>query len=839
MGGEREFPDAATQWSNLLSSGLAPATASIGTGMERPEAVKRWRMSLERADLVKKKVVAMGGEIAVKPVAPRVEVVGPVSHVGAAPKRQREEEAKRRRREDEAEQITYLRRSSLIQHQRQTPDLKRTAATAPTQTTGHPLRLPLWHDADATFLAPLTSTQLAALTVRPDFSPDQKALAAEWKNVYAAPSPSWVPFEPFLSSKSAAALSSHDAASVIPIKVSQGIGANCSVVAGLNVLVAHNARQKGTRALGVCNFVDVKVKPEKSGGEDEGGDGRRYWRVKVFVNGAWRSLVIDSCLPISTKTDEPLHCTVTPDPPIPSCLSLPSLLWLAFLEKTYTSLLASSYAFPGSTPSTDLFHLTSWIPEHIPLARGSFQRERTWQRVKKGWEDGTVLITLGTGKDDRRRHPHAGVLQGIIRDPRVVPLHAYAVMDVMHGRPGGEGGDERKVKIVNPWRRGRSRTGSNGREWTRGVLQSLIEEAEDDDAEQDDPPDSIEITVSALSPGAEVWILLQRHITTFATAASAAGTFDTSENEGGEESGISMAVQLVESMGDVIRAQDVWARRSGEALEYTSSSWILIPVEFSGRTAGGNPSLPTFMYNPQYRVHVKPDILGKTQNALSSIKCQLTGDDQTSYNVKLVWNRGERVTDLQAQDVVADSGEYRYGHTSVTKADVGVGVYTLVVSSFEANKIFKASVKIQSTSPLDISPIPQEGAGMFSRVVKGQWSGFSAAGCPSLGSYENNPRYEMLLPEPATVLCRLQLAATTGTPIPISIAIFKRGPSGSLKEQVATSGPYADPISGVVCPQTHFEAGIYVLVPSTYASGTEANYVISVYATRKIELSAI
>jgi calpain-7 len=90
-----------------------------------------------------------------------------------------------------------------------------------------------------------------------------------------------------------------------------------------------------------------------------------------------------------------------------------------------------------------------------------------------------------------------------------------------------------------------------------------------------------------------------------------------------------------------------------------------------------------------------------------------------------------------------------------------------------------------------------------------------------------------------TTRCRLQLAATTGTPIPISIAIFKRGPSGSLKQQVATSGPYADPVSGVVIPQTHLEAGIYVLVPSTYAGGTEASYVVSVYATRKFEVSGM
>jgi calpain-7 len=87
--------------------------------------------------------------------------------------------------------------------------------------------------------------------------------------------------------------------------------------------------------------------------------------------------------------------------------------------------------------------------------------------------------------------------------------------------------------------------------------------------------------------------------------------------------------------------------------------------------------------------------------------------------------------------------------------------------------------------------------------------------------------------------CRLQLASPSSTSIPISIAIFKRGPAGSLKDQVATSGPYADAISGVITPETHLEAGLYVIVPSTYAAKVEESFNINVYATRKIELTQI
>jgi hypothetical protein len=147
---------------------------------------------------------------------------------------------------------------------------------------------------------------------------------------------------------------------------------------------------------------------------------------------------------------------------------------------------------------------------------------------------------------------------------------------------------------------------------------------------------------------------------------------------------------------------DIWLRKNGKlcrfpmlrAIPMLISLWFpQVDVEFSGRTAGGNPSHPTFMYNPQYRVHIKPDMSERAKRSTANVKCQLVGDDQTSYNVKLVWNQGERVTEyvqgpltdfalqlsdffvisfsLQTQDVVADSGEYRYGQTSVSKAGVG------------------------------------------------------------------------------------------------------------------------------------------------------------------------
>jgi hypothetical protein len=85
--------------------------------------------------------------------------------------------------------------------------------------------------------------------------------------------------------------------------------------------------------------------------------------------------------------------------------------------------------------------------------------------------------------------------------------------------------------------------------------------------------DSVAITVSALSPGADVWVLLQRHITTFATALTTLAGLESDRSGGDDEdgTGISMALQLVESVGKVTSARHVWAKPSGAAVSTRDS----------------------------------------------------------------------------------------------------------------------------------------------------------------------------------------------------------------------------------------------------------------------------
>lgn len=80
--------------------------------------------------------------------------------------------------------------------------------------------------------------------------------------------------------------------------------------------------------------------------------------LRLHFNGCFRKVVIDDRLP-SSSTDQSLHVVDR---------NHPRLLWPALIEKAYLKI-RGGYDFPGSNSGTDLWVLTSWIPEQIFLQR--------------------------------------------------------------------------------------------------------------------------------------------------------------------------------------------------------------------------------------------------------------------------------------------------------------------------------------------------------------------------------------------------------------------------------------------------------------------------------------
>jgi hypothetical protein len=155
--------------------------------------------------------------------------------------------------------------------------------------------------------------------------------------------------------------------------------------------------------------------------------------VKLNFNGCYRRVEIDDRLPVS-KNKRMLHVIDRKNP---------TLLWPALLEKAYLKVRGGGYDFPGSNSSTDLWILMGWIPEQVFLQDADTDLSRVWGRMLEGWNEGDVLVTMGTGSISPRAERELGL----------AAQHDYAVLDLK------EENGYQLVLMKNPWIDGKSWTG--------------------------------------------------------------------------------------------------------------------------------------------------------------------------------------------------------------------------------------------------------------------------------------------------------------------------------------------------------------------------------------------
>ena len=91
------------------------------------------------------------------------------------------------------------------------------------------------------------------------------------------------------------------------------------------------------------------------------------------------------------------------------------------------------------------------------------------------------------------------------------------------------------------------------------------------------------------------------------------------------------------------------------------------------------------------------------------------------------------------------------------------GDFTLAVSAFSPTHRGAFSLLVRSSRRVEVEPIPQEGAGMFAKTVRGEWcvvtsvsAAFLSVGpVPLLTDFirtnGTDPRYTLELPTPAQV----------------------------------------------------------------------------------------
>ncbi|CAO3607815.1 unnamed protein product [Cunninghamella echinulata] len=277
-----------------------------------------------------------------------------------------------------------------------------------------------------------------------------------------------------------------------------------------------------------------------------------------------------------------------------------------------------------------------------------------------------------------------------------------------------------------------------------------------------------------------------------------------------------------------------------------------ITGQWTDQTAGGNASKATYMHNPQWKITIPSNYNNNNNNNNNNINNNYNHHQQKtntglllmletskSFAVHLLLvEGGKRATSVSVRDILAESGPYRHGFCYCDLETIKAGDYTVVASTFEADLIGQFVLTAASNIPITIEPIPAEGAGMFRKIINGEWiSGYSAMGCPSYENYGKNPRYLLEVRELTTIRVRLQ--ADKIDPVPsINATIYERHPTELFGQEVATSGPYTNVIQGVTTGDTVLSQNDtgYIIVFATHEKDIVGEFSAIVFSDRPINI---
>ncbi|KAF8637563.1 hypothetical protein AX17_002749 [Amanita inopinata Kibby_2008] len=650
---------------------------------------------------------------------------------------------------------------------------------------------------------------------------------------------------------------------VLPQEILQHIVTDCSLCASITVCLEHARRFNSNLLQGSLHTCPMHPSAVQLCG--------KYW-VRVLFNGIWRRIVIDDRLPYHKKDGTLLCMSVIPRKDEPRRER--EINWPSLIEKAYMRLMGG-YDFPGSISSADLHALAGWIPEHIDVKSPDFEREKTWARVLRGFLSGQCMVTVGTGP----------ATYCCWRETRLLPSHCYPVVDVGEGQEGpimtvlnswvqGSNGDHlsHSRHLCIPWSEVISTFNGvylswDPKRWAKNLTFHGMWKRRGQDEQSS--TSRLRLIYNNASTDKYIWVLLTRHVIDTKRTSDYVSLRAEPEDEALEMTGhmaqqtltekgtftnsihVLAKIRLRESSGALIvtAAYDGDATEVGYTIDAYAGQGVVLTWDenisappyiekvtgtFTSKNSGGNGTYPTFMLNPQYHLRIHPP-KGSASSSASRRKVRATivlkSEREVPVNVALTWSQGERKYSLSENELAATSGPYSYGLATITN-DLGPGDYTLIVSAFEPRYMGAFSLTVSVSSPLDLKPIPQEGAGMYKKDVKGEWTAATAGGSPSSERYMQNPVYDIEVPSQAQLKLRLQLV-NPASAVPMNITLYPASADGSLKQQklIATSGPYDDAIAGVAIPQFSLNAGKYWAVPSTYSPAIRAEFQLIVYSS--------
>lgn len=504
--------------------------------------------------------------------------------------------------------------------------------------------------------------------------------------------------------------------------VEQGCVSDCSFITALEIVAEHNARW-GTQ------LAYNMLYPQHDGIPCASPDGT--YKVKLYMHGSMRCVHMDDMLPVSRKglwlCTKPRHKTQ---------------LWPALLEKAYLIAKRSGYAFRGSHSSMDLYMLTGWIPEYIPMDEHTFQGEKTWTRLYEAWQRGDCMMALGTN--------------AVAHYADLEPLHCYGILALSVQCK------DRVATIINPWKSNDVSHRINMSwadvchafdalliNWNPSLfpeVQSIqgVWEAKSDSAVQLDDVRTAQTEQYHLLlqhvVNEPILLHLERDTSTYDEFDDreymALHVFPTlkSQRRADTESGGIMGVYMntAHTLCTIdcqsCTQYNIAVSRHGMRIPmpYTLTAYATCPMELSvlpqawahRAVVHGTWRVPLHAvapdewYQPQYRLMV--------QEGTFLPRIQVTLTTMLTVPVRLTLCRsGERIHCLSTVPITACTGDYSRGMVICDVQALQPGAYTLLLSAFQphvhAGRWY--ALTVESSVPVHVESLPALGAGMYHRSV--------------------------------------------------------------------------------------------------------------------------
>lgn len=570
--------------------------------------------------------------------------------------------------------------------------------------------------------------------------------------------------------------------------IRQGLVGDCSFLSALSALADYEEHFNDPVLSGILHprgSIDGRSSPFYN----EYGQ----YACRLFLNGTSRKVVVDDRVPV--RDNNQLLCAHS---------ATTSELWVTLLEKSFAKIMGSSYDMQGSNPGVDIFHLTGWVPETVPLngEEAAIRDRCDWDEVfntaAEGYQNGRCVVCLGTSElHDAAPNAEArrlGHIEGVSTSTGLVARHAYPVLDCRHL------GGHRLLRLKNPW----------GRVRWRG----------------------------AFAPGDPRWESVK------AKAVGESGSSQRITKLLGHDPGR----ETPDDGHFWIEWQDVRRYFSHLYLCWAPRRLGLHRLEVHGRWDPGphfiRSSLPDdthiVAWNPQFLLRLEQPMApgaGIGLWVLLSRHVRDRAEISTRYVAAHVYQASDH---LCCPDAPLEQGVYSNGECTLNKVcarSMGDAREFVIVVSQHANKAaFNFTLQVYASVPGTLAPLaPVVEAGSPAGSAVGRWTPETAGGCSNnLWHYFQNPQWRIEVPGGGVedfvlfVECPLEHS--------VNVRLFQSGVARpEALRSTLSSGPYRQ--GCCVLRAAELPPGSYVAVVSTFRAGLVGDYRLAWHASQALRLS--